>query len=83
VDWLALKVEDLPPQNGRRSSLSRFPLIDDGFTSGANAFSEGILGQASSIAQPSQLLVIVFRELSHVRGEDLASLRDDMHRRAS
>ena len=51
-----------PPQRRRGGSLPRLPLVDDGFTSGADASSQAVLCESEPTAKNPQSLVVVVRD---------------------
>jgi hypothetical protein len=49
------------PEDRRRRSLSRFPLIDNGFAGGANAPGEAVLREAELATKAAEALIVVGR----------------------
>jgi hypothetical protein len=57
-----LEPHGLLPEHRRWCSLSRLPLIDDGFASGADASGQAVLCESEPTTKSPQLLVVVVRD---------------------
>jgi hypothetical protein len=58
---LAFQNQNPLPEDRRRYSLSRFPLIDDGLSGGTNRMGKGALSQSETTTQSSYVLIVVVR----------------------
>ena len=61
------------PEDGRRCSLPRLPLVHDGLSGRANASGQGVLREAGPTAKGPKLLIVVGRNRRQGRGTRLLS----------